>query len=294
MPLARFARLDADGGVVTPGPRRPAHPPPVRGLARGRAACCASGGAGYLEILAAGGGILSTVAATRAASEEELAAHGRRWLDEMLPPRRHDGRGEVRLRPRPPDRAAPPRGRPRAGPRGAGRRRCRRSSAPTRSRRSSAPAPTAPRRTCGTSSRSSCPGVAAQGRAALVRRVLRAGRVHARTRAGGSSRPPPATGWRSGSTRTSSPRPAARSSRRSSARCPRTTSTSRPTRGSPRSPRRRRRSSPTVATLLPGDDLVPHGRRRRAGPAVHRRRACRSRSARTSTRAPRPPRTCRS
>ena len=41
-------------------------------------------GAGYLEILAAGGGILSTVAATRPASEEELAAHGRRWLDEML------------------------------------------------------------------------------------------------------------------------------------------------------------------------------------------------------------------
>ena len=41
-------------------------------------------GAGYLEILAAGGGILSTVAATRAASADELAAHGRRWLDEML------------------------------------------------------------------------------------------------------------------------------------------------------------------------------------------------------------------
>jgi imidazolonepropionase len=41
-------------------------------------------GAGYLEILAAGGGILSTVAATREATTDELAAHGRRWLDEML------------------------------------------------------------------------------------------------------------------------------------------------------------------------------------------------------------------
>jgi imidazolonepropionase len=41
-------------------------------------------GAGYMEILAAGGGILSTVAATRAATTDQLAAHGRRWLDEML------------------------------------------------------------------------------------------------------------------------------------------------------------------------------------------------------------------
>jgi imidazolonepropionase len=41
-------------------------------------------GASYMEILAEGGGILSTVAATRAASEDDLAAHGRRWLDEML------------------------------------------------------------------------------------------------------------------------------------------------------------------------------------------------------------------
>src|SRR4029078_13343872 len=41
-------------------------------------------GAGYLGTLAGGGGILPTVGATRLASEEELAAHGRRWLDEML------------------------------------------------------------------------------------------------------------------------------------------------------------------------------------------------------------------
>ena len=36
--LGRFARLDAGGGSVTPGPGRPAHAPPVRRLARGRVA----------------------------------------------------------------------------------------------------------------------------------------------------------------------------------------------------------------------------------------------------------------
>ena len=41
-------------------------------------------GATYLEILAGGGGILSTVRATRAASERGAAAHGRRWLGQML------------------------------------------------------------------------------------------------------------------------------------------------------------------------------------------------------------------
>lgn len=80
--LARFARLDADGGVVTPGLVDP-HTHLLFGGTREGELVLRQQGAGYLEILAAGGGILSTVAATRAATDEELAAHGRRWLDEM-------------------------------------------------------------------------------------------------------------------------------------------------------------------------------------------------------------------
>jgi len=83
MPLARFARLDADGGVVTPGLVDP-HTHLLFAGSREGELVLRQRGAGYLEILDAGGGILSTVAATRAATEEELAAHGRRWLDEML------------------------------------------------------------------------------------------------------------------------------------------------------------------------------------------------------------------
>jgi len=83
MPLARFARLDADGGVVTPGLVDP-HTHLLFAGSREGELVLRQRGAGYLAILAAGGGILSTVAATRLASEEDLAAHGRRWLDEML------------------------------------------------------------------------------------------------------------------------------------------------------------------------------------------------------------------
>jgi imidazolonepropionase len=82
-PLARFARLDADGGVVTPGLVDP-HTHLLFAGTRERELVLRQRGAGYLEILQAGGGILSTVAATRAADAEALAAHGRRWLDEML------------------------------------------------------------------------------------------------------------------------------------------------------------------------------------------------------------------
>jgi len=83
LPLARFARLDAAGGVVTPGLVDP-HTHLLFGGTRENELLLRQRGAGYLEILAAGGGILATVAATRAASADELAAHGRRWLDEML------------------------------------------------------------------------------------------------------------------------------------------------------------------------------------------------------------------
>jgi imidazolonepropionase len=81
-PLARFARLDADGGVVTPGLVDPHTHLLFAGTREGEL-LLRQRGAGYLDILAAGGGILSTVTATRAASREDLAAHGRRWLDEM-------------------------------------------------------------------------------------------------------------------------------------------------------------------------------------------------------------------
>jgi imidazolonepropionase len=82
-PLTRFARLDADGGVLTPGLVDP-HTHLLFAGSRENELVLRQQGAGYLEILAAGGGILSTVAATRAASRDDLAAHGRRWLDEML------------------------------------------------------------------------------------------------------------------------------------------------------------------------------------------------------------------
>jgi imidazolonepropionase len=82
-PLERFARLDAGGGLVTPGLVDP-HTHLLFAGTREAELRLRQQGAGYLEILAAGGGILSTVAATRAASTDELLAHGRRWLDAML------------------------------------------------------------------------------------------------------------------------------------------------------------------------------------------------------------------
>jgi imidazolonepropionase len=83
LPLSRFARLDAAGGLVTPGLVDP-HTHLLFAGSREGELRLRQRGAGYLEILAAGGGILSTVAATRAASDAELLAHGRRWLDAML------------------------------------------------------------------------------------------------------------------------------------------------------------------------------------------------------------------
>jgi len=81
--LARFARLDAAGGTVTPGLIDP-HTHLLFAGSREAELVLRQRGADYLEILQAGGGILSTVTATRAATEDELTEHGRRWLGEML------------------------------------------------------------------------------------------------------------------------------------------------------------------------------------------------------------------
>jgi imidazolonepropionase len=81
--LSRFARLDAAGGLVTPGLVDP-HTHLLFAGSREGELRLRQQGASYLDILEAGGGILSTVAATRAASADELLAHGRRWLDAML------------------------------------------------------------------------------------------------------------------------------------------------------------------------------------------------------------------
>jgi imidazolonepropionase len=82
-PLEAFDRLDAAGGLVTPG-LIDAHTHLVFAGTREGEWQLRSRGAGYMEILAAGGGILSTVAATRAESEADLVAGARSRLDEML------------------------------------------------------------------------------------------------------------------------------------------------------------------------------------------------------------------
>jgi len=78
-----FARVDARGGLVTPG-LIDAHTHLVFAGTREAEWQTRLRGAGYLEVLAAGGGILSTVAATRAASNEELLEGARGRLAEML------------------------------------------------------------------------------------------------------------------------------------------------------------------------------------------------------------------
>ena len=81
--LDDFARLDAAGGLVTPG-LIDAHTHLVFAGTRESEWQTRFHGAGYLETLHAGGGILSTVAATRAASDADLLAGARRRLSEML------------------------------------------------------------------------------------------------------------------------------------------------------------------------------------------------------------------
>jgi imidazolonepropionase len=78
-----FDRIDAAGGLITPG-LIDAHTHLVFAGTREAEWHLRARGAGYLEVLAAGGGILSTVAATRAATGPELLAGARGRLTEML------------------------------------------------------------------------------------------------------------------------------------------------------------------------------------------------------------------
>jgi imidazolonepropionase len=97
-PIARFARLDAVGGTVTPGLIDP-HTHLLFGVSRGREFAGTSEPVGPVDVadvadvaeVAApavhppgGPDILATIDATRATSEHDLLAHGRRWTDEML------------------------------------------------------------------------------------------------------------------------------------------------------------------------------------------------------------------
>ena len=290
--LARFARLDADGGVVTPGLVDP-HTHLLFAGSREQELVLRQRGAGYLEILAAGGGILSTVATTRAASAEDLARHGRRWLDEMLAHgvttiEAKSGYGldlatELRLievawqlgREGPIDvvptflgaHAVPPEFR--ARPDG--------TEAYVRS-----------------VIEEQIPGVAAQGRAALLRRVLRAGRVHAPTRAGGSWRRPPASACAlrlhadelapSGGAELAAELGALSADHLHAPSDEGVDALAAAAGG----------EHPTVATLLPATTWFLMKADHAPGAARSSTRACRSRSAPTSTRGRRRRRTCRS
>ena len=76
-------RIDAEGGLVTPG-LVDAHTHLIFGGWRQNELGMKLHGVPYLDILAQGGGILSTVKSTRSASEEELTEKASLALSEML------------------------------------------------------------------------------------------------------------------------------------------------------------------------------------------------------------------
>ena len=276
-PLGRFARLDAAGGVVTPGLVDP-HTHLLFAGSREGELVLRQRGAGYLEILAAGGGILSTVAATRGRDGRGRSpAHGRRWLDEMLGHgvttiEAKSGYGldletEIRLL----EVAY------RAGPRGPDRRR---PDLPRRPRRPArVPGPAGGRRGVRpvASSRSSCPASRPMaGPASATSSARRA--CSARTSRGGSSRRPRAYGM-------------APAAARRRARPVRRRRAGRRARGRVGRPPRRAVARPGIDALAAaaatrpagrrdapaGDDLVPHEGPPRAGPDASSSAASRSR-----------------
>ncbi len=91
--------VDCEGRWITPG-LIDCHTHLVYGGDRAEEFEKRLAGATYEEIARAGGGILSTVRATRAATEEGLIEFGAETPRRVDRRRRHDDRGQVRLRPR--------------------------------------------------------------------------------------------------------------------------------------------------------------------------------------------------
>ena len=289
--LSRFVRLDADGGVVTPGLVDPHTHLLFAGIPRGRArpapAGCRVPGhprRGRRDPLDGGGDARGHA---RGARRSTAGAGWTRCAATASPRWRRSPATAWTSRP-----SCGSGGRVPAGQGGPGRRGADVSWAPTPSRPSTAPGPTAPRPTSGTSSRSSCRGSRPRvGRARATSSASRA--CSPRTRAGASSQaaaayghgdPPPRRragplGWRGAGrgarrpVRGPPPRPVGRGARR-------------PGRG-------RGGRAPDGGDAAARHDLVPHGRRGRARPAGSSTRASRSRWARTSIPAPRPRPACR-
>ena len=164
---------------MTPGPRRPAHPPAVRRIARGRARPAPARGRLHGHPRGRRRDPVHGRGDTRATDSEALMRHGRRWLDEMLGhgvttveaksglrPRSRDrdpsARGGLGTRPGRPDRCRPDVPRRPCGPAGV----------PRPARRRGGLRPVGHRR-------------AAAGRrgpraGAVLRRVLRGGRLQRR------------------------------------------------------------------------------------------------------------------
>ena len=279
--------------VGHPGPGRSAHAPAVRRV-RARASCVLrQRGAGYLEILAAGGGILVDGRGDAGRDDRRPAGPRAALARRDARPRRHDDRGEVRLRPGPRDRD-PPRWRP---PTGSVARARSTSSRPT-----SAPTPSPPEFRVAARRDGGVRPLGHRGTAArrrrprpgpVLRRLLRGGRVQRRPVAADPRRPPQGYGLTarlhadelapSGGAELAAELGAASADHLATPSDAGIAAMA----GAAAAGRAGRRDAAA------GDDLVPHEGPPRAGPGVHRPRACRSRSGPTSTPARRRPRACR-